>query len=109
MPQQTHIACTTSAANTRRTALRRCAACAWAALSGPTSWTPARATPSGPAKLAKATVKYVEISVVANKDCQRCSQFIAGNTPSQVGSCRIVEGEIAASAYCIAYSPKPRP
>jgi hypothetical protein len=64
---------------------------------------------AAPAKLAPAAVKYVAVSAVAGKACIECSQFTAGATARELGSCTIVEGEIDPRGHCIAFSPKPKP
>lgn len=109
MTHQHHQAIAPEWASSRRPALQRGAITAVGLLPCWAWAVPAPAAVGGATKLAKTTVKYIEISVVAGKDCQRCSQFVAGKTATDTGSCKIVEGEIAALAYCIAFSPKPRP
>jgi hypothetical protein len=61
---------------------------------------------AAPAKLAPAAVKYVAVSTVAGKACIECSQFIAGASARELGSCKIVGGEIDPRGHCIAFSPK---
>jgi hypothetical protein len=62
---------------------------------------------AAPAKLAPAAAKYVAVSAVAGKECIECSQFIAGATARELGSCKIVDGAIDPRGHCIAFSPKP--
>jgi hypothetical protein len=62
---------------------------------------------AAPAKLAPAAVKYVAVSAVAGKECIECSQFIAGASARELGSCKIVDGAIDPRGHCIAFSPKP--
>jgi hypothetical protein len=64
---------------------------------------------AAPAKLAPAAVKYVAAGAVAGKACIECSQFIAGATVRELGSCKIVDGAIDPRGHCIAFSPKTKP
>jgi hypothetical protein len=59
-------------------------------------------------KLAKATVQYTDSGNVAGKDCDDCSQFVAGKTARDPASCKIVEGVINPHGHCIAFTPKPK-
>src|SRR3954453_275740 len=59
------------------------------------------------AKLSKSVAQYVDDSKMAGKDCDDCTQFLAGRTASELGRCRIVEGEINPKGHCIAFSAKP--
>lgn len=59
-------------------------------------------------KLAKTDVQYVDVSKVAGKDCDDCSQFVPGRTAKDPATCKIVEGDISPRGHCIAFSPKPR-
>jgi hypothetical protein len=59
------------------------------------------------AKLAKATVQYVDDGKLPGKDCDDCIQFIPGKTSKDVGACKIVEGAINPHGHCLAFSPKP--
>jgi len=63
---------------------------------------------AAPTKLAKAAVQYVDQGNVEGKDCDDCSQFVAGRTPKDPASCKIVEGDINPHGHCIAFSPKPK-
>ena len=63
---------------------------------------------AAPAKLAKEAVKYVEVSADKGKDCDDCTQFIAGGWANAPGSCKIVEGAISPHGHCIAFSLKPK-
>jgi hypothetical protein len=62
---------------------------------------------AAPAKLAPAAVQYVAVSAVVGKECIECSQFIAGASARELGSCKIVDGAIDPRGHCIAFSPKP--
>ena len=59
-------------------------------------------------KLAKSAVQYVDAGKDEGKDCDDCSQFIAGKTANDLGTCKIVEGKINPHGHCIAFSPKPK-
>ena len=63
---------------------------------------------AAPAKLAKATVQYTDAGQVPGKTCDDCSQFIAGKTSADPGSCKIVEGEVSPHGHCIAFTPLPK-
>jgi hypothetical protein len=62
---------------------------------------------AAPIKLAPTAVKYVAVSAVAGKQCIACSQFIAGASARELGSCKIIDGAIDPRGHCIAFSPKP--
>ena len=57
-------------------------------------------------RLAKEAVRYTDNGAAAGKDCDDCSQFIAGRTPADAGTCKIVAGAISPHGHCIAFSPK---
>lgn len=59
-------------------------------------------------KLAKSAVKYVDAGNVEGRDCDDCSQFVVGKTAKDIGTCKIVEGDINPNGHCIAFSPKPK-
>ena len=59
-------------------------------------------------KLAKSAVQYTDAGNVPNKDCDDCSQFVAGKTAKEPGTCKLVEGDINPHGHCIAFTPKPR-
>ena len=58
-------------------------------------------------KITKATVKYQD-GPNAGNDCNDCIQFIAGKTPKDNGTCKVVEGRISPNGYCLAFTPKPK-
>ena len=58
-------------------------------------------------KLAKADVKYQD-EPKAGKDCDDCIQFIPGKTSKAKGTCKVVEGDISPTGYCLAFTPKPK-
>lgn len=41
-----------------------------------------------------------------DKQCSQCKFFMPGQTPDATGSCKVVDGAIAPTGYCIAYNPK---
>ncbi|HEV7575039.1 MAG TPA: high-potential iron-sulfur protein [Caldimonas sp.] len=59
------------------------------------------------AKLAKATVQYLDDGKLPGKDCDDCIQFMPGKTAKDVGTCKIVEGAINPHGHCLAFSPRP--
>jgi hypothetical protein len=50
----------------------------------------------------------VDAGKVEGKDCDDCSQFVPGKTARDLGTCKIVEGEINPHGHCIAFTPKPK-
>lgn len=68
----------------------------------------AAAPAAGPAKLAKATVQYTDAGQVPGKTCDDCSQFTAGKTSADRGTCKIVEGDVDPHGHCIAFTPLPK-
>ena len=63
-------------------------------------------TSSAADKLAKSAVQYDETTRMAGRDCDDCTQFIAGPNASAPGTCRIVAGDIAPHGHCIAFTPR---
>jgi hypothetical protein len=59
------------------------------------------------AKLSKTDVKYQD-QPNAGKDCDDCIQFVADATRKRVGTCKVVEGQVSAQGYCLAFTPKPK-
>jgi hypothetical protein len=59
------------------------------------------------AKLPKTDVKYQD-QPNAGKDCDDCIQFVADATRKNVGTCKVVEGQVSAQGYCLAFTPKPK-
>ena len=43
----------------------------------------------------------------AGRDCDDCIQFVPDPTRKTVGSCKVVEGEVSAHGYCLAFTPRP--
>ena len=64
-------------------------------------------TPAVAAKLSKADVQYQDKPKAAGRDCDDCIQFVPDPTRKTVGSCKVVEGEVSAHGYCLAFTPKP--
>jgi len=60
-------------------------------------------------KLAKATVQYTDSGTAPGRDCDDCIQFIPGKIPKDLGTCKVVEGDISPHGHCLAFSPKPKP
>ena len=60
----------------------------------------------GQAKAAKAAMQYQD-KPSGNKQCSNCLQFVPGPKPKDNGTCKIVEGVISPSGYCIAWVAKP--
>jgi len=57
-------------------------------------------------RLAKEAVRYTDSGAAPGKDCDDCSQFVAGRGPTDAGTCKIVAGAISPHGHCIAFSPK---
>ena len=56
-------------------------------------------------KLAKAAVQYQDVGNSPGKDCDDCMHYIAGKDPKGMGTCKIVEGDIAPHGHCLAFTP----
>jgi High potential iron-sulfur protein len=41
-----------------------------------------------------------------DKQCSKCTFFQPGQNATANGTCKIVDGTIAPSGYCVAYTPK---
>ncbi|MGB8519681.1 MAG: high-potential iron-sulfur protein [Candidatus Tumulicola sp.] len=89
-----------SSSATRRTFLA--GAVVLPALAGLASIMPARADAS---KSSQASMHY-QTTPNDGKQCSGCNFFIPGSSASASGSCKIVDGSISPSGYCIAYSAK---
>ena len=63
---------------------------------------PARADAS---KSSQASMHY-QATPNDGKQCSGCNFFIPGSSGSANGSCKIVDGSISPTGYCIAYSAK---
>jgi hypothetical protein len=64
-------------------------------------------TPAIAAKLSKADVQYQDKPKAGGRDCNDCIQFVPDPARKAVGSCRVVEGEVSARGYCLAFTPRP--
>lgn len=71
------------------------------ALAGIAVAIPARADAS---KSSQASMHY-QTTPNDGKQCSACTFFIPGSATSN-GSCKIVEGSISSTGYCIAFTPK---
>lgn len=67
---------------------------------------PRQAVAAAADKLSKAAVQYTDAGNVPGKDCDDCSQYLAGKTARDTASCKIVEGAISPHGHCIAYTPR---
>ena len=54
---------------------------------------------------AKAAVRYQDMPK-GTAMCGNCASFIPGSDPSGPGTCRIVEGQIPQTGWCILYSAR---
>ncbi|MCG6952320.1 MAG: high-potential iron-sulfur protein [Betaproteobacteria bacterium] len=57
-------------------------------------------------KASKAAMKYQD-HPKGDAECSKCLQWIPGKTPTAMGTCKVVEGEISPKGWCIAYVKKP--
>ncbi len=57
------------------------------------------------AKSSQASMHY-QTTPSDGKQCSSCNFFIPGSSASANGSCKIVDGSIAPTGYCIAYNAK---
>lgn len=56
-------------------------------------------------KAKKADMKYQD-KPNAGKDCDDCIHFIPGKSAKAMGTCKIVEGPISPSGWCIEFQQK---
>jgi len=63
---------------------------------------PARADAS---KSSQASMHY-QATPNDGKQCSGCNFFIPGGTPTASGTCKIVDGSISPTGYCIAFNAK---
>jgi hypothetical protein len=63
---------------------------------------------AAPRKLAKATVQYTDTGDVPEQDCDDCTQFVPGKAAKDIGTCKLVEGDINPHGHCLAFTPKPK-
>lgn len=40
------------------------------------------------------------------QQCDNCIHFIPGKTPQSMGTCKVVEGDISPSGWCVLYAAK---
>jgi hypothetical protein len=57
-------------------------------------------------KSSQAAVQYQSMPN-GKMQCSGCKFFIPASDPKANGSCRLVDGSIAANGYCIAFDAKP--
>jgi hypothetical protein len=88
----------TTKRNTRRTLLLSAAGLAGLAV------LPRRSEAQGTAT--KASMQYQD-QPKGKQDCAGCIQFVPGKTPTAMGTCKVVAGDISPHGWCIAFAPKP--
>ena len=54
----------------------------------------------------RTTLKYVDASPQADKNCTNCIFFVAGQ-PNACGTCKLVKGPISPKGYCTSWAAKP--
>lgn len=57
------------------------------------------------AKATKAVAMYQATPHGAD-DCAKCVHFIPGKTPSEAGTCKLVQGSISPKGWCVFYTAK---
>ena len=57
-------------------------------------------------KVPAASVKYQD-KPNGNQQCSNCLQFVPGSTPTAMGTCKVVDGTVSPSGYCIIWVAKP--
>jgi len=57
-------------------------------------------------KVPPASVKYQD-KPNGNQQCNNCLQFVPGGAPTAMGTCKVVEGPVSPSGYCIIWVAKP--
>lgn len=88
---------------TRRAAMKRVLITAAGLAAG---WTAVSARPAQAAgSVPKGAVGYQD-TPNGNQRCLNCSQFVPGKTPSSLGSCNIVAGQISPNAWCNVWAAK---
>ena len=63
----------------------------------------ATAAPAKAAKGSQAQFKY-QSKPNGSKKCSNCTFYIAGKSATANGTCKIVDGSISPTGYCIAYN-----
>jgi hypothetical protein len=58
-------------------------------------------------KAKKSAMKYQD-KPKDGKDCDDCIQFIPGKTAKSPGTCKVVEGPISPSGWCMVFQAKPK-
>lgn len=89
----------------RRTLIRHVitvAAVGAVATTGLLKTTPARAQAS---KAPQAVAMY-QPTPHGKDQCGNCIHFIPGKTPTAIGTCKVVEGNISPSGWCVMYARK---
>ena len=56
-------------------------------------------------KASKAAMQYRD-TPNGKQQCDNCIQFVPGKSPTAMGTCKIVEGDINPKGWCVAYAPK---
>ncbi|MEP7187341.1 MAG: high-potential iron-sulfur protein [Rhodanobacter sp.] len=96
---------TKSINESRRTLLRNgitLAAVGAVAATGLLKTSPARAQA---AKVSQAVAMYQPKPHGADQ-CDNCIHFIPGKTPTDAGTCKVVEGSVAPAGWCVMYARK---
>jgi secreted PhoX family phosphatase len=86
----------------RRSLLKGAATVAGMAVVVPAALT---SRPAEAAKAPKAAMQYRD-TPNGKKECSNCLQFIPGKTPTAMGTCKVVAGDISPHGYCLAWAPK---
>lgn len=57
-------------------------------------------------KAPKAAMQYQD-KPKGDQQCSNCSHFIPGSSPTAMGQCTVVAGDISPHGWCVAYAKKP--
>lgn len=86
----------------RRTALKTSAAVlATAAVAG----TLLSARQAKAAKASQAVAMY-QGKPHGQQECDRCTHFVPGKSPTAAGTCQVVDGSISPKGWCVLFAPK---
>lgn len=56
-------------------------------------------------KAPKASMRYQD-KPHNGADCSTCMHFVPGSSPSAMGTCKVVAGDISPKGWCLAYAKK---
>lgn len=59
------------------------------------------------AKATRTSLKYVDKSTEAGKECQLCLQYVAPEGGAACGGCKLFKGTVAPGGHCTGFAAKP--